>query len=48
MAEESVDVEYISVYQEYTFRHRSACKIPTESRQEYLTSRKECIDPHKT
>ena len=25
----------------YTFRQRSACRIPAESRQEYLTSGKE-------
>ena len=29
--------------QEYTFRHRSACRIPAESGQEYLTSGKEYI-----
>ena len=34
-------------YQEYTFRHRSACRTPAESRQEYLTSGKEYIDPRK-
>ena len=28
------------IHQEYTFRHRSACRTPAESRQEYLTSRK--------
>ena len=32
-------------HQEYTFRHRSACRISAESGQEYMTSRKECIDP---
>ena len=34
MVEELVDVEYISLhgYQEYTFRHRSACRTPAESR----------------
>ena len=36
------------IYQEYTVRHRSACRTPAESRQEYLTSRKEYIDPCKT
>ena len=35
-------------HQEYTFRHRSACRTPAESRQEYLTSRKKYIDPRKT
>ena len=35
------------IYQEYIFRHRSACRIPAESGQEYMTSRKECIDPRK-
>ena len=43
-------MEYISpqIHQEYTFRHRSACRTPAESRQEYLTSGKECIEPHKS
>ena len=36
------------IHQEYTFRHRSACRTPAESRQEYLTSGKEHIDPRKT
>ena len=42
-------MEYISlwIHQEYTFRHRSACRTPAESGQEFLTSRKEYIDPHK-
>ena len=31
------------IYQEYTFRHRSACRTPAESRHEYPTNRKECI-----
>ena len=35
-------------HQEYTFRHRSACRTPAESRQEYLTSGKEYIEPRKT
>ena len=50
MAEEEVDVEYISarIHQEYTFRHRSAFRTPAESRQEYLTSGKEYIQPRKT
>ena len=30
-----------------TFRHRSACRTPAESRKEYLTSGKEYIDPRK-
>ena len=31
---------YISpwIHQEYTFRHKCACRIPAESGQEYLTS----------
>ena len=29
------------IHQEYTFRHRSACKTPAESGQEYVTSGKE-------
>ena len=36
------------IHQEDTFRHRSACRTPAENRQEYLTSGKEYIDPHKT
>ena len=36
------------IHQEYTFRHRSACRTPTESRQEYLTSGKEYTEPCKT
>ena len=36
------------IHQEYTFRHRRAYRTPAESGQEYLTSRKEHIDPHKT
>ena len=36
------------IHQEYTLRHRNACRTPTESRQEYLTRRKEYIEPHKT
>ena len=51
MAEEQMVVEYMSlhwIHQEYTFRHRSACKTPAESRQEYLTSGKEYIEPRKT
>ena len=33
-------MEYISprIHQEYTFRHRSACRTPAESGQESLTS----------
>ena len=48
--EEYVDMEYISpqTHQKYTFRHRNACRTPAESGQEYLTSRKEYIDPRKT
>ena len=36
------------IHQEYTFRHRSACRTPAENGQEYLTSGKEYIDPRKT
>ena len=36
------------IHQEYTFRHRSACRTPAESRQECLPSRKEYVDAHKT
>ena len=35
------------IHQEYTFRHRSTCRTPTESRQEYLTNGKEYIEPCK-
>ena len=35
------------IHQEYTFRHRSACRTPAESRQEYLTSGKEYIEHTK-
>ena len=31
------------IHQEYTFRHRSACRMPADNGQEYLTSRKEYI-----
>ena len=34
--------------QEYTFRHRSTCRTPAESRQEDLTRGKEYIEPRKT
>ena len=45
-----VDVEYISpwIHQAYTFRHRRVIRTSAESRQEYLTSGKECIEPRKT
>ena len=36
------------IHQEYTFRHRRSCKTPAESRQEYLTTGKECIELCKT
>jgi len=36
------------IHQEFTFRHQSACRTPAESRQEYLTSGKEYIEPRKT
>ena len=36
------------IHQEYTFRHRSACRTPAESRQESLTSVEEYIEPCKT
>ena len=34
------------IHQEYTFRHRSACRTPAERRQEYLT-RKDYTEPGK-
>ena len=36
------------IHQEYIFRHRSACRTPAERGQEYPTSGKEYIDPHRT
>ena len=36
------------IHQEYTFRHRSACIAPAESRQEYLIMGKEYIEPDET
>ena len=36
------------IRQEYTFRHRSARRIPAESGHEYMTRRKAYIDPHET
>ena len=49
MVEEKEDMEYTSprTHEEYTFRHRSACRTPAESRQEYLTSGKEYTEPRK-
>ena len=36
------------IHQEYTVRHRSACRTPDENRQEYLSSGKEYTEPCKT
>ena len=36
------------IHQEYTFRHRSACRITAENRQQDLTSGKEYIESCKT
>jgi len=36
------------IHQEYTFRHRSACRTPAESGQEYLTRGKENVEPRRT
>ena len=36
------------IHQEYTFRYRGEGRTPAESEQEYLSSRKECIEPCKT
>ena len=36
------------IYQEYTFRHRSAYRTPAEGRQEDLTRGKKYIEPCKT
>ena len=35
-------------HQEYAFRQRSTCRTQADSRQEYLTSGKEYVEPHKT
>ena len=35
------------IHQEYIFRHRSECRTPAESRQEYLSSGEEHIDLRK-
>ena len=45
-----MDVEYISLhgYIRNTLSDRSACRTPAESRQKYLTSGKEHIEPRKT
>ena len=47
MAEEKVDVEYISLHGYIRNTHSSACRITAESGQEYLTSGKEYIEPRK-
>ena len=36
------------IHQEYTFRHRSACRTPAESGQEYPTNGKEYTEPRKS
>ena len=36
------------IHQEYTFKHRSACRTPAERGQEDLTSGKQYIEPRKT
>ena len=36
------------IHQEYTFRHRSACRTPAQRGQEYLTRGKEYTEPRKT
>ena len=43
-----MDVECISsrIQQEYTFRHRTACRTPAERGQEYLSSGKKNIWNH--
>ena len=35
------------IHQEYTFRHRRACRTLAMSAQEYLASEKAYIEPHK-
>ena len=50
MAEEQVDVEYISLhgYTRNTSSDTNVCGTPAERGQECLTSGKEYIDPHET
>ena len=36
------------IHQEYTFRHRSACRTPAESGQEDLTRGEKNTEPRKT
>ena len=36
------------IHQEDTFRYRSACRIPAENGEGYLTSGKQYIEPHTT
>ena len=36
------------IHQKHTFRHISVCRTPAEGGQEYLTTGKEYIEPHKT
>ena len=46
-----MDVEYISLMETSAIHlqtHRNVYRTPAESRQEYLTSRKEYIEPCKT
>ena len=35
------------IHKEYTLRHRSTCRTPAESGQDYLTSGKEYKEPRK-
>ena len=48
--EEYVDMEYMSLYGNVrnTPSDTTAWRTPAESRQEYLTTGKEYIEPHKT
>ena len=39
---------YSWIHQEYTFRHRSACKTPTERGWKYLTRGEKYREPRKT
>ena len=36
------------IHQEYTFRHRNACRTQVQSGQEYLTKGQKYIEPYKT
>ena len=43
-----MNVEYISLHGYIRNTTSDTCRTPAESRQEYLTSGKEYLEPHKT